>query len=100
MANSNELIEEMKTLFTVLETEHNGTTKAAKGRARKAIFFVSREAQDWPELGLWQARCKLGAGLVQACCRLGGTHPLSENAFRKEKIKFWSLMPLALLMPP
>lgn len=37
MATSNELFEQMKELFTQFETEHNGTTKAAKSRARKAI---------------------------------------------------------------
>jgi hypothetical protein len=37
MANSQELFEQMKDLFTQFESEHNGATKAAKSRARKAI---------------------------------------------------------------
>ena len=37
MANSRDLFEQMKELFTQFETEHNGSTKAAKSRARKAI---------------------------------------------------------------
>ena len=35
--NSQELFEQMKTLFTTFETEHNGTKKVNKSRARKAI---------------------------------------------------------------
>lgn len=37
MANSQELFEQMKDLFVQFETEHTGSTKAAKSRARKAI---------------------------------------------------------------
>mgnify|MGYP000049741326 CR=1 FL=1 len=35
--NSQELFEQMKTLFTTFEAEHNGTKKVNKSRARKAI---------------------------------------------------------------
>ena len=35
--NSQELFEQMKTLFTQFENEHTGTKKANKARARKAI---------------------------------------------------------------
>lgn len=34
---SQELFEQMKALFTTFETEHNGTKKVNKSRARKAI---------------------------------------------------------------
>jgi len=34
---SQELFEQMKALFTTFESEHNGTKKVNKGRARKAI---------------------------------------------------------------
>ena len=37
MANSQELFETIKELFTQFEDEHNGTSKAAKSRARKHI---------------------------------------------------------------
>ena len=37
LENSQELFEQMKDLFTQFESEHNGATKAAKSRARKAI---------------------------------------------------------------
>jgi hypothetical protein len=35
--NSQQLFEQMKTLFSTFETEHNGTKKVNKSRARKAI---------------------------------------------------------------
>ena len=35
MAKSQELFEQIKELFTEFETEHNGSSKAAKSRARK-----------------------------------------------------------------
>ncbi len=34
---SQELFDQMKALFTTFETEHNGTKKVNKSRARKAI---------------------------------------------------------------
>ena len=37
MANSQELFEQIKALYTTIETEHNGTKKVNKSRARKAI---------------------------------------------------------------
>ena len=52
MANSNELFEEMKTLFTVFETEHNGTTKAAKGRARKAIGELKKLVTEYRKVSV------------------------------------------------
>jgi len=47
MANSQELFEQMKDLFTQFEGEHNGTTKAAKSRARKAIGEVKKLITDY-----------------------------------------------------
>jgi hypothetical protein len=37
MATSQELFEQIKGHFTTFETEHNGTKKVNKSRARKAI---------------------------------------------------------------
>ncbi len=37
MATSQELFEQIKGLFVTFETEHNGTKKVNKSRARKAI---------------------------------------------------------------
>jgi len=47
MANSQELFEQIKDLFVQFETEHNGTTKAAKSRARKAIGEVKKFVTDY-----------------------------------------------------
>ena len=47
MANSQELFEQIKDLFVKFESEHNGTTKAAKSRARKAIGEVKKLVTDY-----------------------------------------------------
>ena len=47
MANSQELFEQIKELYTQFEAEHNGTTKAAKSRARKAIGEVKKLVTDY-----------------------------------------------------
>lgn len=47
MANSNELFEQIKELYTEFEAEHNGTTKAAKGRARKAIGELKKLVTEY-----------------------------------------------------
>ena len=47
MANSQELFEQIKDLFVQFESEHNGTTKAAKSRARKAIGEVKKRVTDY-----------------------------------------------------
>ena len=47
MATSQELFEQIKELFTEFETEHNGTTKASKSRARKAIGEVKKLVTEY-----------------------------------------------------
>ena len=47
MATSQQLFEQIKDLFVEFETEHNGTTKAAKGRARKAIGEVKKLVTEY-----------------------------------------------------
>jgi ElaB/YqjD/DUF883 family membrane-anchored ribosome-binding protein len=47
MANSQELFEQMKELFAQFEAEHNGTTKAAKSRARKAIGELKKLVTEY-----------------------------------------------------
>ena len=47
MAKSNELFEQIKDLFVEFEVNHNGTTKAAKGRARKAIGEIKKLVTDY-----------------------------------------------------
>ena len=47
MANSQQLFEQMQELFASFEENHNGTTKAAKSRARKAIGEVKKLVTDY-----------------------------------------------------
>ena len=47
MANSQELFEQIKDLFVQFESEHNGSSKAAKSRARKAIGEVKKLVTDY-----------------------------------------------------
>jgi hypothetical protein len=56
MANSNELFEQMKALFTEFETEHNGTTKAAKGRARKAIGELKKLVTEYRKVSVEESK--------------------------------------------
>ena len=52
MANSQELFEQIKDLFVQFETEHNGTTKAAKSRARKAIGEIKKLVTDYRKVSV------------------------------------------------
>jgi hypothetical protein len=47
MANSQEIFEQITELYTQFEAEHNGTTKAAKSRARKAIGEIKKLVTDY-----------------------------------------------------
>jgi len=47
MANSQEIFENITELYTQFEAEHNGTSKAAKSRARKAIGEVKKLVTDY-----------------------------------------------------
>ena len=47
MAKSQELFEQIKELFIEFESEHNGTSKAAKSRARKAIGEIKKLVTDY-----------------------------------------------------
>ena len=47
MANSQEIFEQISELYTQFESEHNGTTKAAKSRARKAIGEIKKLVTDY-----------------------------------------------------
>ena len=52
MATSQELFEQMKDLFAEFEENHNGTTKAAKGRARKAIGEVKKIVTEYRKVSV------------------------------------------------
>lgn len=45
--NKQELFEEMQAYWETFEAEHNGTTKAAAGRARKAIGELKKLVTDY-----------------------------------------------------
>tara|TARA_Y200000002_G_scaffold356417_1_gene338156 strand:+ start:663 stop:833 length:171 start_codon:yes stop_codon:yes gene_type:complete len=47
MAKSDELFEQIKELYLQFETEHNGTSKASKSRARKAIGEIKKLVTDY-----------------------------------------------------
>jgi hypothetical protein len=52
MATSQELFEQIKDLFVEFEENHNGSTKAAKGRARKAIGEVKKLVTDYRKVSV------------------------------------------------
>ena len=56
MATSNELFEQIKELFVEFETEHNGTTKAAKGRARKAIGEIKKLVTNYRQASVSESK--------------------------------------------
>ena len=47
MAKSDELFDQIKELYLQFETEHNGTSKASKSRARKAIGEIKKLVTDY-----------------------------------------------------
>lgn len=56
MVNSQELFEQMKDLFTQFETEHLGTTKAAKSRARKAIGELKKLVTEYRKVSVDESK--------------------------------------------
>jgi len=56
MANSQELFEQIKDLFVQFETEHNGTSKAAKSRARKAIGEVKKLVTEYRKASVEESK--------------------------------------------
>ena len=52
MAKSDEIFEQIKELYTQFESEHNGTSKAAKSRARKAIGEIKKLVTDYRKASL------------------------------------------------
>lgn len=56
MANSQELFDQMKDLFSQFEAEHNGTTKAAKSRARKAIGELKKLITEYRKQSVEEAK--------------------------------------------
>jgi hypothetical protein len=56
MATSQEIFEQMKDLFTQFEADHNGTSKAAKSRARKSIGEIKKLVTDYRKLSVEESK--------------------------------------------
>ena len=52
MATSQELFEQIKDLFVQFEAEHNGTSKAAKSRARKHIGEIKKLVTEYRKVSV------------------------------------------------
>ena len=52
MANSQEIFENIKELYTQFEAEHNGASKASKSRARKAIGEIKKLVTDYRKVSV------------------------------------------------
>ena len=52
MKTSEDLFTEMKDLWEIFETEHNGSTKASKSRARKAIGEIKKLVTDYRKISV------------------------------------------------
>ena len=56
MANSQEIFEQISELYTQFETEHNGSSKAAKSRARKAIGEIKKLVTDYRKASVTESK--------------------------------------------
>ena len=56
MSRSEELFSEMKALFEQFEQEHNGNSKAAKTRARKAIGELKKLVTEYRKASVEENR--------------------------------------------
>ena len=54
--NKEELFEEMQAYWETFEAEHNGTTKASAGRARKAIGELKKLVTDYRKASVEEAK--------------------------------------------
>lgn len=52
MATSQELFEQMQELWTQFEAEHQGNSKAAKSRARKAIGELKKLVTEYRKVSV------------------------------------------------
>jgi len=56
MATSQEIFEQIKELFVQFEADHNGTSKAAKSRARKSIGEIKKLVTDYRKLSVDESK--------------------------------------------
>lgn len=52
MATSQELFEQMEGLWNQFASEHNGTSKASKSRARKAVGELKKLVTDYRKVSV------------------------------------------------
>ena len=52
MANSNEIFENIKELYTQFETEHAASSKASASRARKAIGEIKKLVTEYRKVSV------------------------------------------------
>jgi len=56
MTTSQEVFEQMQELFVSFEENHNGTTKAAKSRARKHIGELKKLVTEYRKLSVEESK--------------------------------------------
>lgn len=56
MATSQEIFEQIKDLFEQFEENHNGTTKASKSRARKAIGEIKKLVTEYRKVSVEETK--------------------------------------------
>ena len=56
MATSQDIFEQIKDLFVEFEENHNGTTKAAKSRARKAIGEIKKLVTEYRKVSVEETK--------------------------------------------
>ena len=56
MATSQEIFEQIQDLFSQFEENHNGTTKAAKSRARKHIGELKKLVTEYRKVSVEESK--------------------------------------------
>ena len=56
MGKAQEIFEQIKDLFAEFELEHNGGTKASKGRARKAIGEIKKLVTEYRKASIEETK--------------------------------------------
>ena len=54
--NTEQLYEQIDTLYTEFKENHEGTTKAAKGRARKALGEIKKLVTDYRKASVTEGK--------------------------------------------
>ena len=54
--NTEQLFEQIDTLYTEFKENHEGTTKAAKGRARKALGEIKKLVTEYRKVSVAESK--------------------------------------------